>query len=143
MLTVLRMLKKIESLSAQNNFVDTVRFVRDHYADFCIKGSHSYRTLINRRFMLKLLHSGFRRQPCLYLTLLGLAQYTSLGETVEVNAGISLGDNSITDGHCWLSKSGVPLAETMTKDIYSYDECLAEKDKIRYWIRRNSTEIKK
>jgi len=143
MLTVLRMLKKIELLSSQNNFVDTVRFVRDHYTDFYVKSGVLYRMLVKRRFTLKLLHAGFRRQPCLYLTLLGLAQYTYLGEEVEVNAGISIGNNSITDGHCWLSKSGVPLSETMTKDIYSYDECLAEKDQIRYWMRRNSTEIKK
>jgi len=86
------------------------------------------------------LHGGFRRQPCLYYTLLCLAFEVASKRDIEVNVCVSVDGLVTTDAHCWLTRNGQPVYTAPGHDERGYGERLHTKGRITYWLRKARVE---
>lgn len=136
----LAVVRRIKRLLSSKNFPEAVKIIKDRCGDFSFASRHDYETFIGNHGFILIFNRASRKQPCLFLTLIALANVTLFDGNACVNIGLSFGESDVTDGHCWLTVNGKALFEESGETEF-YDK-LSENDGIVYWMRRSSVEYK-
>ena len=127
-------LKSIETLREKSSFLEIVEAVRADSDHFIPPWPNGIRDVVNNLSLLKRFHSGLRKNPCLYLSMLVIAEELKAERPIEVNVGISAEDINTTTGHCWISRDGSEIYPFDDLPVKSPDwEELARKGDIVYW----------
>jgi len=137
--SIITRMNRIQALNNGQSFPQLVECVEKD----CVHTAPCHRDHIDfllRHRRLWMVHRGFRKQPCLYNTLLCLAFEIMSNNDLDVNVYISVDGLVRKDAHCWLTRNGLPVYMTKGSNETNSGEFLCKKGRIKYWIRNAKVE---
>lgn len=131
---IVRCLKRIDDLRNRCSFGEIVDEVKREHMSYAPTWPGGIKYVVENLRLVKLFHRGIRKHPCLFLSMLVLAEETKNGSQVDVNVGLYARELSSTTGHCWVSRDNTELHPLSSSSSRPHDwEELARKDGIVYW----------
>ena len=136
---ILRRISHVSGLAKRLNFAELVASVEVGFEKIALRSPAEIRFLLAHGSLWKF-HTGFRKNMCLYYTMICLAHELFVGLDPDVNVCISMDNMNSTDGHCWLTRNGSVIHRTPLQDGKGYGEMISKRGRIRYWLRNAKVE---
>ncbi len=136
---VLRRISRVSRITKNRNFTQLVASVESGFEMIALPKPAEISFFLAHGSLWKL-HSGFRKNMCLYYTMICLAHELFKGSDPEVNVCISIDNMDSTDGHCWLTLNGRVIHRTPLQDNKGYGQMFTKHGRIRYWLRNAKVE---